>query len=173
MKKIFALLVLFALNSSIGYTQNADGDKSPASTKEEIKNEMKRNRRKSRINGVYIPKDIDDAIVQLKKLSSDKSLTKFINADEKIVAKKLHFGIGRWMIVNWNFYGGSRFEKVLRDLGLGHPDDMADFMIIVFHRYLNNKDLDSQVLADEFRKKRLEIYKKKKRKVIGVIKKKK
>ena len=171
MKRMFLFLLFIVLNTAVVIGQKADEDKSPPSSKNEIEQELKRNRRKTRINGVYIPKDINDAIIQLEKLSDGKSLDKFKNAPEDIVAKKLHFGLGRWMIVNWNFYGGSRFEKALRDLGLGHPDDMADFMITIFHRHLNRKSLNSEELAKGFKKKRLEEYKKKKREVLKIIKK--
>jgi len=170
MKYILFVFLVFGLNYS--FAQTNDDDKSPASSENDIENELKSNRRKIRINGAYIPKDINDAIVQLEKLSDGKSLEKFKNTPEQDVAKRLHFGLGRWMIVNWNFYGGSRFEKKLRDLGLGHPDDMADFMIVIFHRHLNGKELKAKDLAEDFHQKRLEEYRKK-HKVLKVIKAKK
>lgn len=163
MKKSLLYLLLFILFSSsntiLAQTKN---EIKPTNTAEEFEKQHERNIRKSRINGVYIPKDIGDALNQLKKLSSEKSITKFKMIPEESVAKKLHFGIGRWMIVNWSFYEGSRMSKYLRELGLGHPDDMADFMIITFHRYLNEKDLGTKDLAESFRKKRLEEWEKRK-----------
>ena len=159
---IIQLIIFVLLFSANGLAQNKNKneDRLP-STPEEIEREYKRNIRKSRINGVYIPKDLDDALQQLKKLSSEESLAKFKNAPEDIVAKKLHFGLGRWMIYNWNFYYGSRLEYYLKQKGLMHPDDMADFLIISFHRYLNNKDLNTGELIKKFNKKRWEVLKKK------------
>jgi len=170
MKKIqliFVLAFLFiGINTIFAQKQK---NESPYRNEAEYEKQYNRNIRKSRINGVYIPKDINDAIVQLKKLSSSSSLAKFKNAPENKVAKKLHFGIGNWMIVNWNFYEGSRFSDYLKKMGVGHPDDMADFMIVTFHRYLNNKELNSKKLATKFKTNRkLELEKS--RKVLKTIK---
>lgn len=163
MKNTVLFLLFFVLlginNSVFAQTQK---ELKPVNTAEEYEKQHKRNVRKSRINGVYIPKNVDDAIQQLVKLSTKKSLGKFKKAPEESVAEKLHFGIGRWMIVNWNFYEGSRFEQYLRNLGLGHPDDMADFMIISLHRFLNEKDLNTKDLVESFKKKRLDAWKKRK-----------
>jgi hypothetical protein len=108
--------------------------------------QYKENIQKSRINGVYIPEDLNDAFKELRDLSNPESLNKFKLAEEMMVAKKLHFGLGRWMIYNWNFYDGSRFSNYLKEKGLSHPDDMAKFVMICFHRHLNNTDLEEDEL---------------------------
>ena len=130
------------------------GQTEPLNKREEMDNQYEKNIRKSRINGVYIPKDIDDAFQEFLQLSPEESLEQFRNAAEESVVSKLHFGIGRWMIVNWSFYEGSRLSHQLRELGLLHPDDMADFLIIVFHRKLNERDLDIDGLVGKFSAKR-------------------
>lgn len=104
------------------------------------------NIQKSRINGVYIPRDMDDACKELTELSSEESIEKFKNAEEMMVVQKLHFGLGRWMIYNWNFYDGSRFSHYLKEKGLSHPDDMAKFVMICYHRMLNEKDPEEEYL---------------------------
>ena len=100
------------------------------------------NIKKTRLNGVYIPKDLDDAFIELDRLSPPESLAKIKSANENLVAKKLHFGLGRWMAVNWNFDEGSRFSHYLKGLGLYYSDDMIDFMLVSYHRYLNKKNQD-------------------------------
>ena len=94
------------------------------------------------IDGVYIPYDLEDAFAELKRLSPPEELQKFQEAPESLVAEKLHFGLGRWMIYNWGFYEGSRFSHYLRELGLEHPDDMAKCVMICFHRHLNDTPLN-------------------------------
>jgi hypothetical protein len=160
MKYKFLFIAIFYFLIAFGLKAQIKSDKGPPSTPEEIEKQYKRNIKKSIINGVYIPVDINDAMKEMKKLSSPESMEKFKNAPENIIAKKLHFGLGRWLIYNWNFYYGSRLEHYLKGLGIEHPDDMADFLIISFHRYLNGKDLDSLKLAEEFHKKRIEMIKK-------------
>ena len=96
---------------------------------------------KSRIDGTYIPKDFEDAFVELKRLSDPQDLKTFAGQEEEEVAKKLHFGLGRWMVVNWYFYEGSRFSHYIRQKGVSFPDDMAQLVMRLFHRHLNDRPL--------------------------------
>ncbi len=114
------------------------------------------NIKKSRIAGVYIPKSFDDAFSEIDKLSSPEVRHKFRLAEEEVVAKKLHFGLGKWMLVNWNFETGSRLSHKMRQLGIVYPDDMVNFMLRSYHRYLNKKDQNYQERAKEYIKKRKE-----------------
>ncbi len=151
----YLLLVLFVSASFIVFSQTEEEEVKPPSTVEEYQAQYKQNIRKSRINGVYIPVDIDDAISELIKLSPPKSLEKFKNADESLVVKKLHYGLGGWITYKWNLYEGSRIENYLRKKGLGHPDDMADFIVTCLHRHLNNKNLEIEELVKFYKDRRL------------------
>lgn len=109
---------------------------------------------KKKINGVYIPVDMKEAFRELIHLSSEKSLDKLKAAPEEIAATKLHLGLGKWISAKWNFYEGSRFTQYLNDLGVTHPDDMIQFTIVSFHRFLNQRDLALQQRADAYKLKR-------------------
>lgn len=104
---------------------------------------------KTKINGVYIPKDVVDAHKRILKLTPAESIVKFKSGPEVEVCKKLHFGIGRWMIVNWNFYDGSRLSHVLKEKGLLHPDDMAQFVLRTLHRHLNKVEENADQIIEE------------------------
>lgn len=93
------------------------------------------------IDGVYIPRDLADAFVELRRLSSAADIEKLKNAPEEVARHKLHFGLGRWMIFNWGFYDGSRLSHTLKSAGLEHPDDMARVILVCFHRHLNDLPL--------------------------------
>jgi hypothetical protein len=93
------------------------------------------------IHGVYIPANLNDALLELKRLSSPADLEKFKKVNEETVRRKLHFGLGRWMIVNWGFYEGSRLSHDRREAGLQHPDDMSRVLIVSLHRSLNGREL--------------------------------
>lgn len=110
----------------------------------------KANVRKSRINGVYIPKSLDEAFSELSALASPEATLKFKLGDEDEVARKLHFGVGRWIRYNWNFEQGSRLAQLLRDLGVHRVDDMSDFIIRTYHRHLNGQPLDEATLAERY-----------------------
>ncbi|WP_235296883.1 DUF6794 domain-containing protein [Portibacter marinus] len=148
MKYIFISLFFFVVGQS--YTQD------PVHDEKSFEERYERNIKKSRINGVYIPKDLDEAMSELLALSSKEALEKFKNGEEVVVAKKLHFGLGRWMIYNWNFYEGSRFSHFLSQKGITHPDDQAQLVIVSLHRKLNGRDLDVEGQIQTFIKAREE-----------------
>jgi hypothetical protein len=147
---VFFILGLLSMNAQ-----------DPISDEKAFEERYARNIKKSRINGVYIPKDINEAIEELKALSTDEALLKFKYAEEEMVAKKLHFGLGRWIIYNWNFYEGSRFAHYLKGIGVNHPDDQAKFIIICLHRSLNDSPLEMELLAKQFQDYRAQLRKEK------------
>lgn len=147
----FILIFLLICFGGTFYAQ----DTTPSSF-DDAKAEYQKNIKKSRINGVYIPKNLDDAFIELNQLSSPEAIKKFKAASEEVVAKKLHFGLGRWIVYNWNFYRGSRYSYYLSQLGISNPDDMATFTIVSFHRHLNKRpqEIDKRVKDIRDRKER-------------------
>jgi hypothetical protein len=114
------------------------------------------NIKKTKLYGVYIPRDPEDAVQQLMLLTTPESREPFKKADEETVAKKLHFGLGRWMEYNWNFEEGSRLSHYFRNKGLRYTEDMTRCMLILFHRHVCGKPADLDALIDEIIKKRKE-----------------
>jgi len=131
----------FLLLSFFAFAQESEKSILSSDTTE-IRLSKEFNRNKATINGVYIPVDINDALQRIIDLTPANAIDKFKNAPEEGIDRKLHFGLGKWMIVNWCFYEGSRLENHIRHLGLSHPDDMADLLIICLHRNLNKRELD-------------------------------
>lgn len=135
----------------------------PASTEAEFEQQYKERIAKEKLNGVYIPKNLDDALLQLDKLISAESQAKIKTIPEDSVCKVLHFRLGQWIILNWGFYGGSRLSHYLRSAGITYPDDMADFIILAYHRKLNGKTIvirDIAIQIKDARKKIIEAEKK-------------
>jgi hypothetical protein len=106
------------------------------------------------INGVYIPIDLEDAFTELERLSEPKGLIEFKTAPEDSIRRKLHFGLGRWILINWGFEEGSRLSHYMKGRGVSLPDDMVDVIIITWHRRLNAKPLkfEEEVAIIEKRK---------------------
>ena len=148
------LLILSTLVLSTVYAQ----EYSPSPTTEaDAEAKYDRNIKKSRINGVYIPKDHIEAIKELKEMSPESALAKFRIQSEEMVVKKLHFGLGRWIRYNWNFYEGSRLGEHLKGMGVSHPDDMSTFLMMLLHRDLNGTPaMEKEIIAQlsEARKKK-------------------
>ena len=137
------LIILSTLTVNTLYAQ----DKSPMpTTPEEAEAKYAKNIKKSRINGVYIPKDHIEAVKELKEMSPEASLAKFRTHSEDMVVKKLHFGLGRWIRYNWNFYEGSRLGEHLKTMGISHPDDMSTFLMMLLHRDLNGNPANEEVI---------------------------
>jgi hypothetical protein len=154
-KIIYKYSILFLIILGFAYTTSAQSLSRLQHEKDSL---YQSNIKKSRLYGVYIPKDLDDAFLELTKLSGEASLQKYASVSEKVVAEKLFFGVGRWMSYNWNFDEGSRFSHYLKALGLNHPDDMVTFMLISFHRHLVKAPLNTKALVSEMLEKRKEIY---------------
>lgn len=151
MKKML-LLFTFLFSISLAYSQPTGSKK--VKTPEE---QYQWRTTQSNLYGTYIPKDLTDVFVQLNRLVDDESKAKFKNASEEEVAKKLHFSLGRWMMTNWSFYEGSRLTIFLNQLELYHPDDMARFLIITYHRNLNKTALDVKALVEQLKQRRDEL----------------
>jgi len=111
-----------------------------------------RNIKKSRINGVYIPANLEEAFQELDDLSPEEAKLKFKNAPEDVIATKLHFGLGRWISVFWNFTEGSRYVEYLRQLGIVDSDHMIQFTIVSYHRYKNGKPIDIEGQVEKYKK---------------------
>lgn len=93
------------------------------------------------INGVYIPYDLDDAFSELERLSDPSGIGEFKAAPEDSIRRKLHFGLGRWILINWGLEEGSRISHYMKGRGVSLPDDMVDVIIITWHRHLNQQPI--------------------------------
>lgn len=95
---------------------------------------------------IYIPKDLDDCFVQLKKQLTPEDIEKMKTGTEDDMIQ-YHFGLGMWMRNNWGLWGGSRLSKWFNAQGINHPDDMSGVILDSFWRHLNQKPikLDEQV----------------------------
>jgi len=88
-----------------------------------------------RINGIYIPKDIGEAIDTLDTILSaeDKQYVTDSLSLEAFVAST-HWGLGMWMRNNWGLWGGSRLQRFFRDRQVFHPDDMSCEILKAYYK---------------------------------------
>lgn len=89
------------------------------------------------INGVYIPRDLEDCFHQLDTLLSSQDLRTIKNYESSDEMINLHFGLGMWMRNNWGLWGGSRLQKYCLQRGLRHPDYMSDTILRYYWEYLH------------------------------------
>ena len=84
----------------------------------------------------YIPKNLEEAIKYL-----DKEL---LQEDKDYLIKNgpisVHHSLGMWIRNNWNLWNGeSEIKENLHKLGYSHPDDMSNYIIEEFIKYLKMK----------------------------------
>lgn len=110
----------------------------------------------SKIQGKYIPKDLNDALVELDKLVDDAAKNKFKTMAEDSARMKTHFSFGRWIQVRWSLQEGSRLTEWFRMNKIFDVDNMIDCIITTYHRKLNGKPIEFEKLADYYYKKQKE-----------------
>ncbi len=147
MRQTFLLSIITVLSSYMAFSQGIAIKGSDSETAYE--KQYQKNIKLTKINGVYIPGSVREAHKRISKLTPPEAISKFASAPEKEVCIKLHFGIGRWMIGNWNFFEGSRLSHLLKGKGVLHPDDMAQFLLRTYHRHLNDVPLEEEKLAED------------------------
>jgi len=89
---------------------------------------------------VYVPKDLDDCFVELKKMLPAR-LIKKIKSKEEFHISEYHLSLGMWIRNNWGLWRGSRLKSYFESKGIHHPDDMSSIILISFHRHLNDEEI--------------------------------
>jgi len=94
------------------------------------------------LDGIYIPKNLEDSFLQLNVIWKDS-----INLKIELLEKGMHFGLGMWLRNNWGLWQGSRLSKYFNDLGIYHADDMSGIILTSYQRHLKNEkiELDEQI----------------------------
>jgi glutathione peroxidase-family protein len=97
---------------------------------------------------VYIPKDLEDAFVELSKMLSPALLNEIRLKSERDMIE-YHHGFGKWLRNNWGLWAGLRLAQYFRQLGINHPDDMSGIILTSFWRHLHSQPikLEEQVEA--------------------------
>jgi hypothetical protein len=87
--------------------------------------------------GIYIPTDLEDAMVELDRLLP-ACFTKQFLADGPI---RHHLNIGMWLRNGWWLWHGSRLSQYFNKLGIQHPDDMSGIILTSYYRRLRQQPL--------------------------------
>jgi hypothetical protein len=152
--KNFRFLLLLFLPVFLNAQSPSNPDDGPANTEAEFERQYQERIKKDKLNGVYIPKNLEEAMLELDKRISAESKLKIKGIPEDSVCLVMHNRLGQWLILNWGFYGGSRLSHYIRSAGITYPDDMADFIILAYHRRLNSKPIGIKELATDFKETR-------------------
>ncbi len=92
--------------------------------------------------GRVIPENLDEAIIELKKLDPDL-IEEIKNMPLDEFTAKSHFGLGLWIRNNWLFSKSSKLSRFLvENHGLFDADYMSGYILGAFWEYLNQNDLE-------------------------------
>jgi hypothetical protein len=97
---------------------------------------------KDSLNGVYIPKNINECVFELEKVYGEKSKSEFYAQEKnKVLASAYKQGMGLWVRNNWGLSNGSRLQKYFYENGVREPEDMTLVILTCYYNYANKKPL--------------------------------
>ncbi|MBX7240236.1 MAG: hypothetical protein K1X92_00710 [Bacteroidia bacterium] len=99
------------------------------------------------IEGIYIPRNLEDCFSQLDYYWDDTVKTGILMVTEEEFVGNMHIGTGMWLRNSWKLWSGSRLTEYFNYLGIHHPDDMSAIILASYHRYLSKKpvNLEEQI----------------------------
>jgi len=158
----FRLLIVLLI-SAIGISANAQDTLAQNPDKVIIKPQKKRGDAvndsiyqarvtESKLDGMYIPRDLYDAFAQLDKLMDDNAKQTFMEYSDAEVDGKTHGSLGVWLENKWSMSEGSRLSDYFRKMRVPHYDYMIGIIITSYHRHLHGKDLKIKEQVTFFRK---------------------
>ncbi len=143
----FVLLLLAVLIGNISLLTAQPP--APANNEDEYRQEFRKRVSQDRLFGVYIPSDTEEALSELTRLSDKESRRSFMAQPEDRAYAALELTLGRWIVTNWGLHGGSRLSVYFGRRGLRHPDDVARYLILAWHRQLTGKALEEEKTIKE------------------------
>jgi hypothetical protein len=96
--------------------------------------------KQERLDGIYIPKDLNDCFAVLDKAMDAETKKTFLAIPDEEVDALTHNTIGRWMDVRWHMSEGSRLTAKLNEMGLPHYEYMISVILVSYHRIKNGRD---------------------------------
>lgn len=97
--------------------------------------------------GIYVPCDLEDALLELSRLLPPDLIQEMQNLPENGLCGTFHFTLGAWMRSHWGLWTGSRLCAFFQDMGIHHADDMTHIIMDSFWRRLNRKPLSLAALV--------------------------
>ncbi len=92
------------------------------------------------LNGLYIPKNLEECFIELNKLLKPKDVEAIKNLKDRNETILYHHGFGTWLRNNWGLWGGSRLQQYLIKKGIDHPDSMSAIILEYYYDWLNGQN---------------------------------
>jgi hypothetical protein len=108
----------------------------------------------NRMNRKHRPVNINEAIMQLDKVYSDKNKKEIFDMTESEYTTKSRFSVGLWIRYHWGLSQGNKLSKYFNDLGIYRPNDMSAIIIHCYYRHLHNRDFELDKLIKTYQERR-------------------
>ena len=113
----------------------------------------------NRINRKHSPKNLNEAIMQLDKVYSDKNKREIYDMTESEYTTESRFSIGLWVRYHWGLSQGNKLSKYFNELGIYHPNDMSAIIIHCYYRHLHHQDFELNKLIRYYQERRKALLK--------------
>ena len=107
--------------------------------------------KQEKLNGAYIPKDLNDCFKVLDQAMEDDVKEEFKAFTEEELPEKTFRTIGSWITFRWELREGSRITAYFNKMGVPHPKYMVALVLTAYHRQLNNKPINIKELVTRYR----------------------
>lgn len=97
---------------------------------------------KESINGIYIPKNLEECFMELDRLLSEEDKNTLKNLKDKEETILYHHGLGTSIRNMWGLWGGSRLQAIFINKKVRHPDEMSAVILEFYYDWLNNRNED-------------------------------
>ena len=104
--------------------------------------EFKKRLTLDRINGVYIPRNLEECFLELDKLLPEVDIREMKALPKSEDMIRYHLGLGMWIRNNWGLWGGSRLQTYFQEKGIRHPDNMSGLLLSFYYDWLHGQNDD-------------------------------
>jgi len=91
------------------------------------------------INGLYIPKNLEECFLELNKLLKPKDIKTIKSLKNRNETIQYHLNFGMWLRNNWGLWEGSRLQQYFIGKGIHHPDGMSSTILEYYYDWLNEQ----------------------------------
>ena len=102
------------------------------------------------INGIYVPKNIEEAIEILINIAPNERLLEIKNKNEDDVVPDEYNNMGLFIRNYFKLSDASRLKAYIIDnYKIYHPDDISSIMLIILYRKLNNLEFNIREVVEK------------------------
>ena len=90
----------------------------------------------------YIPKNLNECLIQLDNILSDSLKNEIINYSESEFIGNTRLGLGMYLRNKWGLWQESRLAKYFTSIGVYHPESMSVIILQSYYRHLKGEPID-------------------------------